>query len=147
MHPFIAASLVTQWNADVSRGSGRPTTRGRPEGGLRRREPRATAAAAPELVIRRATAADAPALRRLAALDGQTRAGDALAARAGDVLVAEADGSLEAAVSLDGELSVADPFRPSAVDAELLALRARQLGGAAPHGHRGRLGVLHPRTS
>jgi hypothetical protein len=143
MHPFIAASLATRWNAGVARGSGRPTTRGTPESGRRD----TVAPVAPELVIRRATVADAAALRRLAALDGQTRAGDALVARASEVLVAEVDGSLEAAVSLDGELSVADPFRPSAVDAQLLALRAHQLGGAAPQAHRGRLSVLHPRTS
>jgi hypothetical protein len=134
--------VVNQWNADGSRGSGRPTTRGTPQRGRR-----ATAAvAAPEVVIRRASAADAPALRRLAALDGNPRAGDALTAPESDVLVAEVEGSLEAAHSLDDGVSVADPFRPSAPQASLLALRAEQLGGAAPHAHRA-LHVLHPRTS
>jgi hypothetical protein len=54
------------------------------------------------------------------------------------------DGSLEAARALDGGLAVADPFRPSALHAKLLALRARQLGRGAPRGLRG---VLHPRAS
>ena len=99
-------------------------------------------------MIRRATEADAPALVRLGVLDSNRRAGEALAAATRDesVLVAESDGKIEAALGFDGEVAVADPFRPSAIHAQLLDLRARQLGGA-PAGHgAGRL-VLHPRTS
>ena len=54
---------------------------------------------------------------------------------------------LEAALALNDGLAVADPFRPSAVNAELLALRARQLGGAAARDGHARLRVLSPRTS
>ena len=63
------------------------------------------------------------------------------------MLVAEVDGSIEAALALDGGLAVADPFRPSALDLQLLSIRARQLGGDAPRRRGHRLGVLHPRTS
>jgi hypothetical protein len=141
MHPLIAASLSTQLSrprvAAQPRHPGRATTRGTPE------------LTPGELVIRRAGPADGAALVRLAALDGNGSAGELLAraAQHHDVLVAEVDGSIEAAYALDGGVSVADPFRPSAGDAQLLALRARQLGGDAPRRGRGRLGVLHLRTS
>jgi hypothetical protein len=145
MHPFIAAALSTQFSAPAARPQRRASTRGTP--GARGRK--VVAADPSDVVIRVATPADAPALVRLGALDGNRSAGERLAAAAADhsVLVAEADGSLEAALGLDGGLAVADPFRPSALDLQLLAMRARQLGGDAPR-HRGhRLGVLHPRTS
>jgi hypothetical protein len=141
MHPLIAASLSTQLSrervAPRPRHPRRVTTRGTPEPTLG------------ELVIRRAGAADGAERMRLAELDGDRTAGELLARAAAhhDVLVAEVDGSIEAAYALDGGVSVADPFRPSARDAQLLALRARQLGGDAPRRSRGRLGVLHLRTS
>ena len=144
MHPLIAAGFANAVIAD------------RHSAALRRAARRGAATSghpapddgAGEVVIRRATAADRPALVRLAALDGDRRAGELLADAAGEhgVLVAEVDGALEAARALDGGLAVADPFRPSAVHARLLALRARQLGGDAPR-RRLALGVLHPRTS
>ena len=62
------------------------------------------------------------------------------------MLIAEVDGRLEAALALNDGRAIADPFRPSAVHAELLALRARQLGEAPRDGH-ARRRVLHPRTS
>jgi hypothetical protein len=100
-------------------------------------------------VIRRAGAADAPALERLGSLDGNRRAGELLGrmARSQGVLVAEVEGTVEAALALDGSVAVADPFEPTAVHAELLALRARQLGGDVPREHRAhpRLSVLRPR--
>ena len=76
----------------------------------------------PELVIRRATAEDAPALARLAALDSAR-------VPRGDVLVAFAHGEPWAAISLDDGRVVADPFRPSAVAAELVRVRAQHLAG------------------
>ncbi len=63
------------------------------------------------------------------------------------VLVAEVDGALEAALALDGGLAVADPFRPTAPNEQLLELRARQLGGELPRRGPGHLRVLQPRTS
>lgn len=140
MHPLIAASLATQLSASrrtAARSHRRPETRGTP------------VVEAGEVVIRRATTVDASALVHLGALDGNRCAGELLAsaAREHHVLVAEVDGSLEAALALDGGLAAADPFRPSALHTQLLALRARQLGGDVPRGRRSRLGVLHPRTS
>jgi hypothetical protein len=142
MHPLLAAGVAAQLNHErtavasrrTARSHRRVTTRGTPE---------------VDVVIRMAGAADGPALERLGALDGDRPAGERLAEAAQDhaVLVAEVDGSLEAALALDGGLAVADPFRPSALHAQLLALRARQLGGDAPRRSRRALRVLHPRTS
>jgi len=163
MHPLIAAGVANSIFADrtaaarshrarqspKNRGSGRPSpsdeamsARTMSTDGFR---PMASA----EVVIRLASGEDGPALARLAALDGARHAGASLARAAGEhgVLVAEVEGSIEAAIALDGGLTVADPFRPSAPHARLLALRARQLGGNAAHGSGSRLGVLHPRTS
>ena len=83
-----------------------------------------------DIVIRRATPSDAPALWQLAALD------DAPAPQAtADVLIAEVGG--EPVAALSGERAVADPFRPTASLVELLRLRARQLEAAAgPDGSR-----------
>jgi len=163
MHPLIAAGVANSLFADraaaarshrvrrspKNRGSGRPSPSDeamamRVADGFRP----ATADAA-QVVIRFATEDDSRALVRLAALDGARHAGESLAraAREHEVLVAEVDGSIEAAVALDGGLSVADPFRPSGPHARLLALRARQLGGDASARPDSRLGVLHPRTS
>ncbi len=62
---------------------------------------------APEITIRQATTADAFALRRLAALDDR-------AALHGEVLVAEQAGEIRAALSLDNDRAVANPFAPTA---------------------------------
>jgi hypothetical protein len=146
MHPLIAAALSTQL-MDRRVATPRPrraASRGTPERGR-------TAGADPadDVVIRAATPADSAALVRLGELDGNRSAGQLLAGAAAEhaVLVAEVDGSLEAALSLDGGLAIADPFRRTALDLQLLSIRARQLGGDVPRGRRHRLGVLHPRTS
>jgi hypothetical protein len=142
MHPLLAASLVSNFSNE--RVAAAKTRRA------------AKAAKAPiaddapeEVVIRRASAADAPALARLAALDSAHHAGRVLAASAAEhtVLVAEVDGELEAALAVEDGVSVANPFRPSAAHRQLLALRARQLGGDAPRDRRARLGVLSAHTS
>jgi hypothetical protein len=143
MHPLLAAAVSTQLIRErtaVTRSHRRAETRGTPE----------QAHAEPaDVVIRIATPADAAALVRLGELDSNRSAGQLLADAAADpaVLVAEVDGSIEAALALDGGLAIADPFRPSAVDLQLLSMRARQLGGDAPRRRGHRLGVLHPRTS
>ena len=69
------------------------------------------------LTIRPATAADAGALRRLAALDSS-------AAPAEPVLVAEIDGELHAAVSVAAGDVVADPFRRTAGTVAVLRVHA-----------------------
>lgn len=146
MHPLIAAALSTQMQRTAATARPRrPASRGTPETGSRL----PVADAADDVVIRAATPADATALVHLGALDGNRSAGELLATAAADhaVLVAEVDGSLEAALALDGGLAVSDPFRATALDLELLAMRARQLGGDAPRRRSHRLGVLHPRTS
>jgi hypothetical protein len=77
------------------------------------------------ITIRLATAADALAVRRLAALDSAFPP-------TGDVLLAENGGELWAALSVDTGHAVADPFRPSRDLVELLGLRASRIRGDAP---------------
>jgi hypothetical protein len=151
MHPLLAASFANAVVADRSAAARRRAVKrgadtSGPSGHV---VPEADVG---EVVIRRATSADAPALARLGALDGNRAAGELLAYAAGaagsrGVLLAEADGALAAAVALDGGLAVADPFRASAAHARLLALRAGQLGADLPRRGGGHVRVLHPRTS
>jgi hypothetical protein len=80
------------------------------------------------LTIRRATAADKFAVRRLAALDSAFPP-------TGDVLLAEMGDELWAALSIDTGAAVADPFRPSRDLVDLLRFRAeRRSGGWPVHG-------------
>jgi hypothetical protein len=71
-------------------------------------------------VIRRATAADGPALAALSALD-------AAPMPFGPALIAEVSGSPLAVLPLDGHRAFGDPFRPTEALVELLELRAAQL--------------------
>ena len=91
------------------------------------------------LTIRRATAADAFAIKRLAALDSASPP-------TGDVLLAEMGGELWAAVALDGGAAIADPFRPSGDLVDLLRFRAERLRGDES-AHRGALAGLLPRAA
>jgi hypothetical protein len=91
------------------------------------------------LTIRRATAADAFALRRLAAIDSA-------APPTGDVLLAEMGNELWAAVSLDSGTAIADPFRPSGDLVELLRFRAERLH-RDERGQRRALARLLPRAA
>jgi hypothetical protein len=80
------------------------------------------------LTIRRATAEDALAVRRLAALDSAFPP-------SGEVLLAETGGELWAALSIDTGAAVADPFRPSGDLVDLLRFRAGRIGARSqPHG-------------
>ena len=126
MHPLIAASLSTQ----LARPHRRLHSRRHPTPGHRRTRPRSSP---PSSSSARARGPTRRAPVRFGALDGNRSAGAApgRAAPHHEVLVAEVDGSIEAALALDGGLAVSDPFRPSAPDAKLLAIRARQLGGDA----------------
>jgi hypothetical protein len=73
------------------------------------------------IVIRRSLPGDGQAIGNLAALDDYEWCG-------GPALLAEVDGSLRAAVPLDGGGSFADPFYETEEIAALLELRATQLG-------------------
>jgi len=75
------------------------------------------------VTIRRARPADADALDTLAKLDSSHPP-------RGAILVAEAGGELWAAVSLDDNHLIADPFRPTGELAFRLIERARELGRA-----------------
>jgi hypothetical protein len=70
--------------------------------------------------IRRATDADAGALRRLAQLDSQRPI-------TGPALIGDIDGAPAAAVSLADGRVVADPFQPTSSLTELLQMRRRAL--------------------
>jgi len=91
------------------------------------------------LTIRRATAADAFALRRLAAIDSASPP-------TGDVLLAEMGNELWAAVSVETGAAVADPFRPSGDLVELLRFRAARVAGD-DRAHRGAISRLLPRAA
>ena len=85
--------------------------------------PNETNAINAELTIRRARVADERPLLRLAGRDSSSRP-------RGEVLVAELNGELVAARSLTNGQAIADPFRPTAAIAELVAARATALVGA-----------------
>jgi hypothetical protein len=72
------------------------------------------------VVIREASDADRPALRRLAQRDSRE-------VPAGGLLVAELDGELRAAVAVETGHAIADPFRPTAELVDLLRARAAQI--------------------
>ena len=72
------------------------------------------------VAIRRARDADTPLLHDLAELDSRRPL-------AGPVLVALVEGRVWAALGLDDDRILADPFLPTTLAVELLRLRARQL--------------------
>ncbi len=78
------------------------------------------------LTIRKALAADAPALRRLAQLDSAPHPAPV------PTLVAEVGGELHAALPLNGGPPLADPFHPTAELVAMLSARARQLEAPVP---------------
>jgi hypothetical protein len=89
----------------------------------------AAPASARTLAIRLSRQADARQLAGLGRLDGDGALSSKLSAHAdGGVLLAETDGEIVAAVALGDDRVAADPFRPSAGAADVLRLRARQLG-------------------
>jgi hypothetical protein len=72
------------------------------------------------VAIRRAHDGDVPRLHDLAELDSRTPL-------EGPVLVAVVEGEIWAALGVDDDRVVADPFLPTAAAVELLRLRVRQL--------------------
>jgi hypothetical protein len=85
-----------------------------------RRRHRPGAAGDAPVLIRRAAAADEPAIARLAALDERELP-------LGERLIAEVAGRPVAAVELRSGATVADPFVPTSAVVELLGLRAAQV--------------------
>jgi hypothetical protein len=124
LHLLIASerSREIERRAELARriGSGRRRTRLKPE----------ALNAAAHLAIRMAGPDDGVAIERLSQLEG--RATPSL-----PLILAEVDGRVVAALSFDGRVALADPFRPTARVLELLRMRAAQLRGTAPR--RGRL--------
>ena len=76
--------------------------------------------AANSYVIRIATQSDAEALNRLAAMDGR-------APLEGTILLGELHGDAVAAISLEDDRSISDPFRPTAHLLATMRVRARGL--------------------
>jgi hypothetical protein len=82
------------------------------------------------LVIRMARPEDDAVLARLAQLDGHRHIDRPLEHRR--LLVAEVEGEVLAALPVDGDRPLADPFRPTASLVEMLELRANQLRPEPP---------------
>jgi hypothetical protein len=91
------------------------------------------------LTIRRADAADAGALVRLAAIDSSYPP-------TGDALLAEVGDELWAAIELDTGAAIADPFRPSGDLVDLLRLQA-SLATGSERTERRALSRLLPRAA
>lgn len=92
------------------------------------------------VAIRRASDADAPLLHDLAELDSA-------APLTGPALVAVVEGRLWAALALDDDRVVADPFLPTRPAVELLRLRVAQLRAAEGRPRRRILPRLSPRRA
>jgi hypothetical protein len=127
MHWYISEGLQRARERDLREQAGR-TALARTDGSSRRDDG--------AVVIRRSAAGDGPALIALAALDGREW-------RSGPALLAEVDGSLRAALPLDGTAAFSDPFHSTAELLALLELRAVQLGELC----RGRLRTVLSRLS
>ena len=79
---------------------------------------------APEITIRQATSDDAFALRRLAALDDRP-------ALRGQILLAEQAGEIRAALSIDTDRVVANPFAATADLVDMLRVHRRYAAAVA----------------
>ena len=124
MHPYLYSQLADDRARELRRGALASAD--------------APVARAPDVVIRRASAEDGPALAALAELD-------AAPLPLGPALVAEVSGSPLAVLPLDGGRSFGDPFRRTDELVALLELRAEQLRRERDeHGGRGRLAWLAP---
>jgi hypothetical protein len=116
MHPFLQAELAVLHENDLLEEA---------EAGRRRAEAvragRDRVVHAPaDVVIRRSTSADGPALAALSALD-------AAPMPFGPALVAEVSGAPRAVLPLDGGRAFGDPFHRTQELVALLELRAAQL--------------------
>jgi hypothetical protein len=111
VNPFLSRELAGEHILDLREEAARA--------GWRRNE-RANDERDRRIRIRRFGDGDIDGVRRLAELDDKP-------VPTGGVLVAELDDELVAALPLDGEPALADPFKPTAEIVALLELRARQL--------------------
>jgi hypothetical protein len=129
MHPFLQAQLAALHESDLKADAAR--ARGRSAKATDRRADGAPA----DVVIRRTTSSDGPALGALAALDSAPLP-------FGPALVAEVGGVPVAVLPLDGGRAFGDPFERTNELVALLQLRAAQIrreNGAAQQRH----GLLH----
>jgi hypothetical protein len=91
------------------------------------------------VTIRRATGADLASLREIAQLDSQ-------GPPRGPSLVAEVGNEIVAAIAIDTDTVIANPFKPTANAVALLRLRAEQLASPQTPSRRA-LGRLRPRNA
>ena len=135
MYPMVEQETRTQTELETLRDAAR-ARRARAKANMR-----AKAAIEPqiEIAIRDAVPADMPALTRLAELDSRPLP-------RGELLVVEAAGRIRAALSVDEQTIVADPFVATGELQDLLRLRADQLkrDRRRAHGHN-LLDALHLR--
>jgi hypothetical protein len=115
MHPYLQAQLAALHNEDLKAAAAR--ARGSV---VRPRTGRDSGRAQADVVIRRTTSNDGPALAALAALD-------AAPLPLGPSILAEVAGAPRAVLPLDGGRAFADPFVPTGELVALLELRAAQI--------------------
>jgi hypothetical protein len=134
MHPYLQAQLAALHQTDLQAEAAAVHGPSRPS-----RYQRARNAEPSQVVIRRAVAADRPALAALSALDSAPMP-------LGPALVAAVGGIPRAVLPLDGGRAFGDPFERTDELVALLELRSAQMRRAddSPHEHRGRLGWLMP---
>ena len=111
MHPFLQAQLAALHQNDLQAQA---------DAARRFQSSSARTAQPTEVVIRRATSSDGPALAALSALD-------AAPAPLGPALVAEVSGVPRAVLPLDGGRAFGDPFSRTQELVDLLELRAAQI--------------------
>src|SRR3954447_14853466 len=116
MHPFLQAQLASLRNEDLKAAAAR-ARHGSPHSEARGR---GSGRAPADVVIRRTTSSDGPALAALAALD-------AAPLPLGPSILAEVAGVPRAVLPLDGGPAFADPFAPTGELVALLELRAAQI--------------------
>ena len=133
MHPTIQQELTRQTDIEARRTAVQARR-------LLDLERYAGAKARPELevAIREAQAGDIPELTELAELDSRPLP-------SGSLLVAEAGGRIRAAVAVESDDVIADPFVPTAELRSLLVLRAQQVRRERRIARGGLLGALHLR--
>ncbi|MEA2431690.1 MAG: hypothetical protein QOF65_701 [Thermoleophilaceae bacterium] len=134
MHPFLQAQLAALHQNDLQAEA--EAVRGHNQ---RSRAAKGRDAQPIEVVIRRTTAADGPALAALSALD-------AAPMPFGPALVAEVAGVPRAVLPLDGGRPFGDPFVRTDELVALLELRAAQIGHEREtrNPRRGRLAWMTP---
>ena len=133
MYPMVEQELTRQAELEARRAGVRARR-------LHALEMYAGAKAVPdvEVSIRQAQAGDMPDLMRLAELDSRPLP-------LGQLLVAEAGGKIRAALAVDGDAFIADPFVPTAELLSLLELRVQQMRRDRRTVRGGVLSALHLR--